>query len=136
MNADFEQAWLWGGWAHEAAGRYGDAVQMLDRAAALSHRSPTVLVALGRVHALAGNAAAARRILAELHRDHAGYLPPYEMAKLHLALKDDAEAMTWLRRAHDQRAHSLVFLAVDPQLDRLRSDPAFRELAVKTGVQP
>jgi TolB-like protein/DNA-binding SARP family transcriptional activator/Tfp pilus assembly protein PilF len=134
MNADFEQAWLWAGWAHEAAGRYGDAVQMLDRAAALSRRGPTVLVALGRAHALSGNTAAARQILAELQRDHAGYLPAYEMAKLHLALNDNAEALTWLRRAYDQHEHSLVFLAVDPQLDRLRSNPAFAELTAKVGV--
>jgi hypothetical protein len=107
---------------------------MLDRAAALSRRGPTVLVALGRAHALSGNTAAARQILAELQRDHGSYLPAYEMAKLHLALKDDAEALTWLRRAYDQHAHSLVFLAVDPQLDRLRSDSAFEELIAKVGV--
>ena len=42
--------------------------------------------------------------------------------------------MTWLGRAYDQRSHSLVFLAVDPQLDPLRSDPGFRALLAKTGV--
>lgn len=134
LNPNFEQAWLWGGSAHEAAGRYAEALEMLQTAADLSRRSAIVLTALGRAHALSGDLSAARQIVEELHRDHAGYLPAYEMAKLHLALREPAEALTWLRRAYDERSHSLVFLAVDPQLDPLRSDPGFRDLLVKTGV--
>jgi TolB-like protein/DNA-binding SARP family transcriptional activator/Tfp pilus assembly protein PilF len=134
LNANFEQAWVWGGTAHESAGRYADALQMLEQAAALSGRSAIVLAALGRAHALSGNVPAAREILEELRQKHAGYLPAYEMAKLHLALGERAEALRWLRHAYDQRSHSLVFLAVDPQLDSLRSDPEFRDLLIKTGV--
>ena len=65
---------------------------MLQKAAELSHRSAVVLAALGRAHALSGDVTAARRIVEELHRDHADYLPAYEMAKLHLALGERAEA--------------------------------------------
>jgi TolB-like protein/DNA-binding SARP family transcriptional activator len=134
LNAKFEQAWLWGGWAEEAAGRYPEALSMLEQAAAVSHRSATVLTALGRAHALSGSESAARAILDELRRDRAGYLPAYEMAKLHIALGERAEALRWLGRAYEQRSHSLAFLAVDPQLDPLRTDPAFRDLLVKTGI--
>jgi hypothetical protein len=56
------------------------------------------------------------------------------MAKLYLALGDRAEALSWLRRAYDQRSHSIVFLAVDPQLEPLRKDREFRDLLLKTGV--
>ena len=134
LSETFEQAWLWGGQAHEAAGRHADALTMLNRAAELSKRSPIVLTALARAHASAGNASAARQIAAELRRDKSAYLPAYELAKLHLALGDRAEALTLLQRAYDERSHSVVFLGVDPQLDSLRSDPAFHALAVKTGV--
>jgi TolB-like protein/Flp pilus assembly protein TadD len=131
LNQEFEQAWLWGGSAHEAAGRFAEALPMLQKAADLSKRSAIALTALGRTYALSGDAAAARRIVEELRRDHAGYLPAYEMARLHVALGERAEALRWLREAYDQRSHSLVFITVDPQLDALRSDPAFRELAAK-----
>jgi hypothetical protein len=107
---------------------------MLKRAAELSHHSPATMTALGRSYALSGDRAAARRIAGELQREHAKYLPAYEMAKLHLALGDRVEALAWLRRAYDQRSHSLVFLAVDPQLEPLRNDREFRDLLVKTGV--
>jgi hypothetical protein len=56
------------------------------------------------------------------------------MAKLYLALGDRAEALSWLRRAYDQHSHSLVFLAVDPQLKPLRNDREFRDLLLNTGV--
>jgi TolB-like protein/DNA-binding SARP family transcriptional activator/Tfp pilus assembly protein PilF len=134
LNPNFEQAWLWGGSAHEAAGRYAEALPMLDKAAALSHRSAITLTALGRAHALSGDGAAARGIVEELRRRQTGYLPAYEMAKLHLALGESAAALTWLRRAYEQRSHSLVFVAVDPQLDPLRLDPGFRDLVARTGV--
>jgi hypothetical protein len=51
-----------------------------------------------------------------------------------IALGEPGEAIAWLRLAYDQRSHSLVFLAVDPQLDALGSDPRFRELVAQTGV--
>jgi tetratricopeptide (TPR) repeat protein len=134
LNPNFEQAWLWGGWAHEAAGRYREALPMLQKAAELSNRSAIALAALGRAQALSGDTSTARQIVEELGQKHAAYLPGYEMAKIHLALGNRAEALTWLQRAYDQRSHSLVFLAVDPQLDPLRSDPGFRALLAKTGV--
>jgi TolB-like protein/DNA-binding SARP family transcriptional activator/tetratricopeptide (TPR) repeat protein len=134
LNPNFVQAWQWGGSAHEGAGRYAEAIRMLKRAAELSNQSAIAMTALGRAYALSGDTASARRIADSLRRERAGYLPAYEMAKLHLALGDRAEALDWLRRAYDQRSHSIVFLAVDPQLDPLRSDREFRDLLVKTGV--
>jgi TolB-like protein/DNA-binding SARP family transcriptional activator/Tfp pilus assembly protein PilF len=134
LNANFEQAWLWGGQALEAAGRYDEALPMLERAAAISKRSAIALTALGRAHALSGDRPAARRIVDELNRNHANYVPAYEMAKLRLALGERAEAIKLLQRAYDERSHSLVFLAVDPQLDVLKSDPDFGALLAKTGV--
>jgi TolB-like protein/tetratricopeptide (TPR) repeat protein len=138
LNANFEQAWLWGGLAHEGAGRYVEALRMLKRAAELSNRSPITMAALGRSYALSGDLASARRIADDLRErergEQASYVPSYEMAKLYLALGDRAEALAWLRRAYDQRSHSLVFLAVDPQLQPLRDDREFRDLLLKTGV--
>lgn len=134
LNGNFEQAWLWGGQALEAAGRYPEALTMLERAAAISKRSAITLIALGRAHAMSGNRAAAGAILDELAHRHAGYVPAYEMATLRLALGQRAEALALLQRAYDERSHSVVFLAVDPQLDALKSDPRFRALLMKSGV--
>jgi hypothetical protein len=61
-------------------------------------------------------------------------VPAYEIAKLQLALGEPALAMTWLRRAHEQRSHSIVFLDVDPELAELRDTPDFQALVATAGV--
>jgi DNA-binding winged helix-turn-helix (wHTH) protein/TolB-like protein/tetratricopeptide (TPR) repeat protein len=128
LNPQFELAHLWAGWAHEAAGRHQDAVRHLTEAVRLSADGAVALASLGRAQARAGDMAGARQTLATLHRTQAAYLPAFEVAKFHLALGDRDEAIGWLRRAHAERSHSIVFLSVDPQLDLLRDDARFVEL--------
>ena len=128
LNPRFELAHLWAGWAHEAAGRHGEAVRHLTEAVRLSADGAVALASLGRAQALAGDSAGARQTLATLRRTQGAYLPAFEVAKFHLALGERDEAIAWLRRAHAERSHSIVFLSVDPQLDLLRDDARFVEL--------
>ena len=108
---------------------------MLKRATELSHRSADHDDrARPRLRALRRHGVRPPDRRRPAPRARPDYLPAYEMAKLHLALGERAEALDWLRRAYDQRSHSLVFLAVDPQLEPLRDDREFRDLLVKTGV--
>lgn len=106
-------------------------MEHLATAVKLSSEGAVALASLGRAQALAGDPAAARRTLTRLHQVHASYLPSYELAKLHLALGEPDAAIDWLRRAHAERSHSVVFLHVDPQLDALRRDPRFLEIATR-----
>lgn len=64
-----------------------------------------------------------------------GYVPSYEIAKVYDALGRREETFQWLERAMDQRSHSLVFLAVDPQLAHLRGDPRFVRLRKRVGLE-
>jgi tetratricopeptide (TPR) repeat protein len=136
LNPRFELAHLWAGWAHEAAGRYADAVRHLTEAVHLSSDGAVALASLGRAQALAGDRAGALQTLAKLNRTHGAYRPAFEVAKLHLALGERDEAIAWLRRAHAERSHSIVFLSVDPQLDLLRHDARFVELESRIATAP
>ena len=83
----------------------------------------------------AGDRAGARAILDELRaRSREGYQPGYEIAKAALGAGRKEEALDWLERALADRAHSLVFLEVDPQLEPLREEERFRELVRKVGL--
>ena len=77
-----------------------------------------------------GDRAEAESLLRRLEmRVNAGkYTPAYEIAKVHLAMGRTNEALKWLERAHSQRAHSMVFLRVDPQLKGLRTHTGFQRL--------
>jgi hypothetical protein len=71
----------------------------------------------------------ARALLEELTAIRAGrYVSGYDMALAQLGAGDPVEAVGWLERAYEERAHAAVFLKVDPRLDPLRSSPAFARL--------
>jgi tetratricopeptide (TPR) repeat protein len=120
-------AHLWQGLAWQELGRWPDALAALRRARALFGDSSHATAALARALAAAGQTSEARELLDPLLA-RLDYLPSYEIAKALLALGQPNEALGWLERAHRERSHSMVFLAVDPQLERLRPVPRFRAL--------
>jgi hypothetical protein len=56
------------------------------------------------------------------------YVPPYASALVHAGLGERDAALAALDRAYDVRDVHLMYLAVDPKWDDLRSDPRFRAL--------
>lgn len=115
LDPGFELAYMWSGWALEALGRLDEAHEMLLEAVSRSGGSGISSASLARVKALRGERDRAERILRELEQT-GGYVPAYEIAKASFALQDAARANEWLRRAYEERSHSLVFLRVDRQL--------------------
>ena len=132
LEPDFELAYLWSGWALDALGRHDEALDELRKAERLSGGSGIVRASLARLHAIRGEPGDARRILEALEGSEE-YIPSYEMGKVHLALGEPELAMEWLERAFQERSHSMVFLAVDPQLEGLREDPRFQALVERVG---
>jgi tetratricopeptide (TPR) repeat protein len=133
LSADFELAHLWGGQALEQLGRTDEAVREIEEAVRLSKGTPLTRAALAHALARAGRLDSARAVLAELVKPGQSYVPSYEVAKAYIALRERRAALDWLERAHRERAHSMAFLAVDPQLDGLRGEPRFEALKLKVG---
>ncbi len=50
------------------------------------------------------------------------------LAEAHTLLEERNQALTWLETAYERRRPRMVFLAVDPIWDPLRSDPRFNDL--------
>ena len=129
LDRGFQLAWLWLGQAEEERGRDREAMDALRTADRLSGGSALTRTAIARAHALAGRADSARAVLAALERRAArGYLPSYEIARVRSALGDHDATLAWIARAIDERAHSSVFLRVDPAFTRLRQDARFAAL--------
>ncbi len=128
-DPNFELAHLWMGQAHEELGNHEEASRLIERAVSLSGGSAISRAALAHARAGQGRGDEARRLLAELESEGArGYIPSYEIARARAGLGEADAAVRWLERAHGERAHSMAFLAVDPQLAPLHGHPGYRRL--------
>ena len=137
MDPEWDLGHLWRGLALERMGLAREAIVSLERAVELSDGSGISVAALAQARASAGDDAAARADLAALlsERHDGAYRPSFEIAKVHVALRDYEEAIRWLERAYDERSHSMVFLEVDPQLAGVRSERAFHDLVARVGFE-
>lgn len=130
----FDLAYLWSGQAHAELGRLEDAAALIRRAVDLSG-SAISRAAMARVLALQGRTAEARRILQDLESEgETEYVPSYEIARAYVGLRRFDTAVRWLERAFEERAHSMVFLRVDPQLEPLDAHPGYRSLLRQVGL--
>ena len=110
---------------------YAAAIAELELADRLG-TTPLVVRDLGWAHAAAGNTARAREILEALkHTARSAYVSPYSIAAVHAALGEKDQAFRWLNRAYDQRDCQITYLALDPHVDPLRSDPRFPPLLAR-----
>lgn len=134
LDPNYTLAHLWGGWALDALGRAPEARDWIGRAVQLSRGSDVTRLALAHAWAGSGHGRdSARTVLGELHARAArgDYVPAYEIAKVHLALGDRAQALRWIEQAVADRSHSRAYLRVDPHLATLRGDPRFEQLVAR-----
>jgi hypothetical protein len=90
---------------------------------------------LGVALAMAGKEAEARELLAELEAESkTRYVSPQWPAVIYAALGEKETALRYLAQAWDVRAIQLLWLAVDPNFDPLRSESEFIELLNKSGL--
>lgn len=136
LDKEYVVAMLWRGWALQELARVPESVAVLEQAAALTGNGPVFVAALARALAVNGDTSRARALLAQLDaRSRRGYVPSYDLAKVHLALGDRARALDLLERAYRERSHSMVFLRVDPQLNVLRGEARMEALAERVGAR-
>ena len=129
--------------AHQELGRayrrqgFADlAVAELTRAVALSDRSSAAMAELASALVAAGDASGARAIADELERRAQGgtFVSRYHFAVIAAAMGDVDRAVRELRSAFDERFNWVVFVAVEPQFETLRSAPAFQDLVERLHV--
>jgi len=123
---------------HAAAGDLDAAIAATERALELSRNAiPGWRAHLLMLEAMAGDRTAATvgltALMAELEKSSTR-LSPQHLGYLHLALGDRSKALDFLEEAVDVRDPDIVFMAVDPRLDPLRSEPRFQQLIQKLAL--
>ena len=112
--------------ALERTGRFEEALAQYRLAIALSPDALWIRADEGGCLARYGRSAEATAILEDLQRiRHTGYVDAYHVALLLDALGRRDEAFQELKRAHEEKAYSLLYIGVDAKADFLRADPQF-----------
>ena len=98
--------------------------------------SLVVRASAGYTLAASGNRQEARAILDELKmRAAQAYVPPSNLALVHLALGERDEALNQLEAAMEARDMLLTFLGVEPRWAELTGNPRFTALLAKLGLR-
>jgi TolB-like protein/Tfp pilus assembly protein PilF len=112
-----------------------DAISVLEKAVAMSNRSPGPIGILVRAYSHVGRRSDALRLLAELkRRRNTGYVPAAALVNAYLGLDENEEAFVWLEQAYKEQSNMLQFVKVHPFFDPIRSDPRFADLIRRVGL--
>jgi serine/threonine protein kinase/tetratricopeptide (TPR) repeat protein len=120
-------------WTLRHIGKAALAVEIGEKALRLSSGGQFYVAVVGAAYAAAGRTSDARAALDRLNEmSTSGYVSPYHRALIHLLLGERGPALGFLREASAINDGWLTWLAVEPQFDPLRADPAFAEILSKT----
>lgn len=137
LQPNFAVAHFGLGRVYLADNRVDAAVAAFERAAAID-RSPTILIELVLAYTVAGRPDDANRTMAEVvDRERQGQ--PFNLDRLayiELARGNRDEAMTILEQSQQKRMVNMLWIAVDPRVDSIRSDPRFPQLLKQMGLKP
>jgi serine/threonine protein kinase/Tol biopolymer transport system component/Tfp pilus assembly protein PilF len=138
-NLELDRSFVYTHWqiglAYEECGRYDEAIATFRKAMELSRTSTLPRALLARTYALSGKRNEALTLLDELNElSTQHYVSSYRIAAVYAALGDKDRAFKWLDHAYEARDGWLIWLAVDPVVDRLRSDERFTELLRRIGL--
>jgi serine/threonine protein kinase/Tfp pilus assembly protein PilF len=114
-------------------GRNEEAIKFANRAITLLGRTPYSLVWLASAYAASGDTEEAQNIIAEIEDLSARrYVSPYLLAIVYANLNDTEKTFELLGKAWEIRDGRITWLGVDPQFDRIRSDPRFEKILRET----
>ena len=117
------------GWMLRHRGESAESLKYAERAVQLSGGNPWFVASFAASCAEAGQMEKARRILADLEKISAEkFVSPFCMAVAYCALGETNRAFAELENALKTRDLWLVWIASEPQFDRLRDDERYRDL--------
>jgi len=135
MDSGFQPAQMKLAWAYEQKGMWPQALET-RRGFYLASGHPEIALELSKAFAQAGYPGVLRTIIAETQKPDAGsYYSDYERAKLYAMVGDSDKAVALLQRAYASHSGWLVYLAVEPAFDKLRSNPDFARLVSQAALE-
>ena len=133
---DLHKAYTGLGRTYALQGKYREAIEMFEKGRAIVGDVPSLLGALGQVHAWSGNRDQGRAYLSRL-RDCSSrvFVASTCFALVHAGLGEKTEALDWLEYGCARREIPLTWVKVHPAYDSLRGEPRFQELLRRMGLE-
>jgi TolB-like protein/Tfp pilus assembly protein PilF len=136
LDPDFNLPYWNLGYVYLDMGMLQEAIAFAEKGVALSGEHPGAKAGLGLVYAKADRKGEALKILEELKQSSTGrYVPSLRIDNIYIGLGENDLALEWLEKAYEERDATLVWLKVEPVYDSLRSDPRFKALLKKIGLE-
>jgi tetratricopeptide (TPR) repeat protein len=119
------------GWIELQQGNVRAAIPELEKAAAME-APPFATAYLGYAYGAAGDRARALATIEELKKKSVhGYVPPFNLAIVHLGLGELERAMDLLEQASADDSQWMMYLKLDRIFEPLRGEPRFIALMKK-----
>jgi adenylate cyclase len=137
LDPDFLSVPFLLGQAYERKGQYEQAINECKSALVSFPDDPNILSAPAFAYARGGRTAEAQAILnkfLEQRKQH--YVPPFMIALVYAGLDKKDDAFDWLNKAFDEHDPQLIWVAIEPQLDELHSDPRYNDLLRRMKIAP
>ncbi len=124
------------GVGYEGTGKKLESIAEYQKAVVLSGGDQDATVALAHAYAGVGRPAETRKILRDLEQKSAkANVSPYFIATLYAALGDKDTAFKFLEKAYREKSLDISWhLKADLRIDDLRSDPRYRSLLRRVGL--
>ncbi len=134
LDPTFHLAFRRLGFTYVQLSRFDEALRAFTHARDLGCSRESTEVAVAYLHASAGNGEKSGKILSTLRTSAANYVSPAGIALVHTALGDPNAAFLSLDEAIQDRSCGLVHIKVEPEFDKLKTDPRFFSLLSKLNL--
>jgi tetratricopeptide (TPR) repeat protein len=123
--------------AYAEKGLYNEALAELQKGIELSGGDDSPFLGwLGRVYCWTGKKKQAEIVLESvIERSKKRYISPFGIAVIYLSLSQNEQAFEWLEKAYEEKGHWMATLKVYSMFDSVRSDPRFKVLLKKMGLE-
>jgi TolB-like protein/Tfp pilus assembly protein PilF len=136
LDPNYSRTYFWLGRVYSQKRMHREAIATSEKILQSMPDSTLGLTEMAYSLAAAGRETEARQILGRLEeRSKSTFVPAYNLAVVHIALKDNQVAMRYMQEAFKNREWPMVVLAEEPRLDPLRKDPRFQEILAKLNLQ-
>jgi TolB-like protein/Tfp pilus assembly protein PilF len=117
-------------------GMFDEAFAASEKMLEVGPRVVAYLGVLGSIYGMGGKKDKALELLEELmERSKEGYVSSFWIASLYVGLGEIDKAFEWFDKAYEEKDSSLIYITVPPIFDPIRSDPRYKQLLMKLGLE-